>query len=217
MQSTEDILADPSTIPYGAEVDKALSPARDRLREILLSPDDVPSEEVPAKKWLEDQKKSLTKTLIPFVGALSVSERAQIANWFETHISLTQDTRVLWLGRLPIAHAHTVFIAFRMHQDPHYKGLRANLRELFSKAWEVQLTGAPTILNSIDIDAESMETLEEEMFEHSNRTGPSGNEQWGLDVGHHQDGWNPYSGVPKTWHEKKREGNEAECEVRLES
>ena len=100
-----------------------------------------------------------------------------------------------------------------MHQDPHYKSLRANPKELFSKAWEVQLTGTPTILNSIDVDAESIETLEEEMFEHSSRTGASGNEQWGLDVGHHQDGWNPYLGVPQT--EKKREGNEAECKVRL--
>ena len=47
----------------------------------------------------------------------------------------------------------------------------------------MQLTGALTILSSIDVDAEYMETLEEEIFEH----------------------------------EKTREGNEAECEVRLES
>ena len=151
---------------------------------------------------------------MPYVGTLSVSERAQILNWFETHISLTKDNRGLWLGCLPIAHAHTVFIAFQMHQDPHYKSLRAHPRELLLKAWEVQLTSAPTILNSIDVDAESIETLEAEMFEHLSRTGASGNEQWGLDVGHHQDGWNPYLGVLKTWHEKKREGKEAECEVR---
>ena len=49
----------------------------------------------------------------------------------------------------------------------------------------MQLTGAPTILNSIDVDTESIGTLEAEMFEHSSRTGASGNEQWGLDVGHH--------------------------------
>src|SRR6266700_3515207 len=123
MESTEDILTNPSLTPYDAEVDKALAPALDDLRDILLSPDNVPSEEVPAKKWLEGQKKSLTDTLIPYVGALSVSERAQIVNWFKTHVSLTKDSRVLWLGRLPIAHAHTVFIAFQMHQDPHYKTL----------------------------------------------------------------------------------------------
>jgi len=100
-----------------------------------------------------------------------------------------------------------------MHQDPYYKNLTS--KELLAKAWEVQLTRVPTILNSIDVDAECIENLEEEMFENTTRTGPSGNEQWGLDVGHHQDGWNPYSGVPKTWHERKREGDEAECEVRL--
>jgi len=69
---------------------------------------------------------------------------------------------------------------------------------------------AVSIDTRIDVDAESIEVLEEEMFENTNRTGPSGNKQWGLDVGHHQDGWNPYLGVLKTWHEKKREGNEAE-------
>ena len=71
-------------------------------------------------------RSSLTKMLIPYVGTLSVSKRAQIANWFETHISLTKDNWGLWLGRLPIAHAHTVFIAFRMHQDSHYKSLGAH-------------------------------------------------------------------------------------------
>ena len=46
MESTEDILANPSSVTYGAEVHKALTPSRDRLRDILLSPDEVPSEEV---------------------------------------------------------------------------------------------------------------------------------------------------------------------------
>jgi len=53
------------------------------------------------------------------------------------------------------------------------------------------------------------------MFENTDRTGVSGNEQWGLDVGHHQGGWNPYIDAPKLWDGKKREGNEGELEVRL--
>ena len=80
----------------------------------------------------------------------------------------------------------TVFIAFRMHKDPRYKKLKS--KELICKAWEAQLTGVPTILDTTDVDAECIESLEEEMFENTNRTGPSGNEQWGLDVGHHQGG-----------------------------
>jgi len=87
--------------------------------------------------------------------------------------------------------------------------------DLFRKAWEVQVTGVPTVLKDVDVDKECLESLEEEMFENTDRTGVSGNEQWGLDVGHHQGGWNPYIDAPKLWDGKKREGNEGELEVRL--
>ena len=52
------------------------------------------------------------------------------------------------------------------------------------------------------------------MFERTERTGVSGNWQWGLDAGHHQDGWDPTFGVPVTWDDTKREGSESEREVR---
>jgi hypothetical protein len=69
-------------------------------------------------------------------------------------------------------------------------------------------------LKEIDVDRECLEALEEEMFERSEHTGVSENQQWGLDVGHHQDGWDPVFFVTETWDEKKREGSESECEVR---
>ena len=87
--------------------------------------------------------------------------------------------------------------------------------DLFHKAWEVQLTGAPTILKEVDVNKECVECLEEEMFKNMDRMGISGNEQWGLDVGHHQGGWNPYRDAPKLWDGKKREGDEGELKVRL--
>ena len=117
------------------------------------------------------------------------------------------------MTRLPIAHAHTIFIAFRIRKDPRYKMLQ--IPDLFRKAWEVQLTGVPTVTKDVDVDKECLESLEEEMFENTDRTGVSGNGQWGLDVGHHQGGWNPYIDAPKLWDGKKREGNEDELEVRL--
>jgi len=109
-------------------------------------------------------------------------ERAQIANWFETYVGLTKEARVLWMTRLPIAHAHTIFIAFRIRKDPRYKTLQ--IPDLFRKAWEVNLTGVPTIVKEVDVDKEYVESLEEEIFENMDRTGVSGNEQWGLDVGY---------------------------------
>jgi len=175
----------------------------------------VSQDVIPAKKWLVDHAKSLEKTIIPHVGTLSVVERAQIANWFERSVSLKKELRIKWMGLLPIAHAHTLFIAYRMAKDPTFKAIPES--EILRKAWEVQLTGSTTILKEIDVDKECLESLEEEMFERTERTGISGNWQWGLDVGHHQDGWDPSFGVPENWDEKKRMGSESEREVRPKS
>ncbi|KAF9540660.1 hypothetical protein CPC08DRAFT_612377, partial [Agrocybe pediades] len=49
-----------------------------------------------------------------------------------------------------------------------------------------------------DIDKECLEALEEIMFENSKLAASiTGNYQWGLDAGNHQDGWNPYTGLPE--------------------
>ena len=152
------------------------------------------------------------KTLIPHVGTLSIIERAQIANWIEAHISQNKKVRITWLGFLPIAHAHTLFIAYRLTKDPKFK--TQNELDILQKAWEAQLTSVPTILKEVDVDWECLASLEEEMFENTDQTGPSGNWQWGLDAGYHQGGWDPSFGVPASWDGKERVGDESEREVR---
>jgi len=125
---------------------------------------------------------------------------------------MAEQLRVKWLSLLPIAHAHTLFITYQMTKDADFKGVPES--EIHQKAWEAQLTGMPTILREINVNKECLEVLEEEMFMRTERTWSSGNWQWGLDMGHHQDGWDPTFGVPETWDEKKREGGESEHEVR---
>ena len=98
------------------------------------------------------------------------------------------------MGLLPIAHAHALFIAYRMTKDPAFVGLTD--ADMLQKAWVTQLTGIPSILGEVDVDRECLERLEEEMFERTDGTGETGNCQWGLDAGHHQDGWDPSFGVP---------------------
>ncbi|KAF9523701.1 hypothetical protein CPB83DRAFT_748813, partial [Crepidotus variabilis] len=49
----------------------------------------------------------------------------------------------------------------------------------------------------VDVEKESLELLEEQMFEMSKQAGVAGNRQWGLDAGSHQDDWNPYDGLPE--------------------
>ena len=190
IRTAEDILADPSSIPYTNEVNWALKPHIGVLQRLLTAPNsshyETSSKVIPAKKWLQDGNKDLSKAIIHHVGTLSVMERAQIANWFDIHIGQELDVRALWLGRLPIAHAHTLFIAYRMTKDPVFEGLTST--DILQKAWVAQLTGVPSILGEVDVDRECLEQLEEEMFERTHRTGASGNFQWGLDAGHHQDG-----------------------------
>ncbi|KAG1778197.1 hypothetical protein EV702DRAFT_968573, partial [Suillus placidus] len=45
------------------------------------------------------------------------------------------------------------------------------------------------------------------------QSGSAGNYQWGLDAGSHQDGWDPYAGLPSHWNHENRNYNENELEV----
>ena len=67
---------------------------------------------VPEKGWLGT--KDPRRTLISHSGNLSMSDRAGIANWFETHVALRKNRRIHWLGLLPLAHALTLFIASQL-------------------------------------------------------------------------------------------------------
>ena len=99
-----------------------------------------------------------------------------------------------------------------MTKNPTFKTY--NESEILQKAWEAQLTSVPSILKEVDVDKECLASLEEEMFERTDRTGISGNGQWGLDAGHHQGGWDPSFGVPASWDGKEQVGSESEREVR---
>ncbi|KAF5384204.1 hypothetical protein D9615_003104 [Tricholomella constricta] len=211
VETPEDILANPDSIPYTKEVDDALTPAKAVLADLLRTPDRVPSAAVPAKEWIKTQKKRLSKALVPYVGSLSIVERAQVANWFEVHVSTDKKIRRNWLGLLPVAHAYTVFISSRLKAEPKHRHLADNV--ILNKAWEIQLTGLPSLWTDIDVDKECLERLEEKMFERSMRAGIAGHYQWGLDAGDHQNDWDPYRGTPDHWNLGDRDGSEGEMEV----
>ncbi|KAJ7870391.1 hypothetical protein B0H13DRAFT_1550931, partial [Mycena leptocephala] len=56
-----------------------------------------------------------------------------------------------------------------------------------------------------DIDHECLNIFEERLFEKSFQAGRAGNHQWGLDVGPHQDHWNPYANIPEHWNHDDRD------------
>ena len=79
---------------------------------------ELDADEVPAKAWLEEtvknKKRSINKELVPYVGSLSLTIRAQISNWFDVKIGQDKKKQRQWLGRLPIAHAYTIYIAMNL-------------------------------------------------------------------------------------------------------
>ncbi|CAA7263522.1 unnamed protein product [Cyclocybe aegerita] len=127
IETSEDILADPTSIPFSNEVECALRPAEGVLRDLLLDPQVVDSNQVPAKK-------PLTRTIVPEVGSLSLLDRAQVSNWFEINISKDPNLRQEWLAYLPIAHAHTVLIASRLRGYQVFQELTEVA--LIDRAWE---------------------------------------------------------------------------------
>ncbi|KAF8075742.1 hypothetical protein FPV67DRAFT_1648897 [Lyophyllum atratum] len=210
IETVEDILADPASIPYTKEVDAVLSPSTEVLKALLEAPDGSPAK-IPARDWLKHTKQNPKTSIVPHVAGLSVLERARAANWFEKHISLHKKRRIEWVGRLPIAHAYTVFIASQLKLDPKYRGLDED--SLLEQAWKMQLTGASlSVWTDVDVDKGCLYRLEEEMFERSARAGKAGNYQWGLDAGDHQDCWDPYAGLPEQWTPGDRDGSETELQ-----
>ena len=114
IENSEDMLADPSRIPYPSEIDAILSTFKDILTKLSMFELDSQADEViPAKTWLEQMKKLLRTTLIPHVGSLSVLERTRISNWFDTHITLKdQDLRLSWLGFTPCSRTYSLHCPF---------------------------------------------------------------------------------------------------------
>jgi len=213
----EDILSDPSSVPYTPEIHNALAPSIQILRKIFLNPEDQDADAVPAKKWLESQGKDVRTGIVPFAGNLSVIERAKLGNWFEIHIAAgDKSLRRHWLGLLPFAHTCTLWLVclIRMHKGELQKFDIDDDKKVLEAAWKEQTTISAEQIwkDQVDVDKESLERLEEEMFQRSVLAGIAGNYQWGLDAGDHQGGWNPYEDTEHL-HIDDRESGEDEHEV----
>jgi hypothetical protein len=190
-----------------------LTPAYKTLLALLVNPEKTGKKTIPAKTWLRKRKQPLATTLGPLAAGLTIEERAMITNWFEQKIcNGDQKLRIHWLGRLPIAHAYTVFIAHRIKTT---EGSTLTEKELLNKAFDNIQTKATSkdVFIDVDIDKESLENLERWMFERSAKAGAAGNYQWGLDAGDH-DRWDPYKGLPAHWiHDDKPDLEDGETDV----
>ena len=75
----------------------------------------------------------------------------------------------------------------------------------------IQVNSQRPLYDEIDVELECIMSLENFMFENSIDAGISGNYQWGLDAGDHQDLWDPYDGG--MWNIGNRIGSDSELEV----
>lgn len=221
----EDILLDFPSSPYTDEIDHALSPYRTLLHDILLSPMSV-TRKIPSLEWHNIVSsshfalQSIKSGIVPHTGDVSILDQARTANWFFHKIKGAKLDISRWLGCVPMAHTLTILIACRKKNQLLTSIAAANnssnLSEeeaLWVAAWNLQQNEvlAPV---GVDVDLECLSNLEERIFENSFEAGVAGNQQWGLDVGPHQNHWEPYVGLPSSWIHEDREEHDSEVEVR---
>ena len=204
----EDILANPMAHPYTAEVNAALEPHIGTLSKLLQCNTDAPmdrlglsSQDIPVLRYLQKTKGSRFSAeragIVPLVGDLDLTSRAQIHNWIYTKIPGASQIFHEWVGRCAVAHAITLLLVYRLRSDQDGE----DEQDLLERAWTVQVH-AEDIGDRVvahDVDLECLRALEQRMFECSGNAQEAGFQQWGLDAGDHQNSWDPYKNVPGDW------------------
>ncbi len=182
------------------------------------------SNDIPAKAWLDMQKKK--PPIIHWNGSVTLDDQARIHNYIHRCIANFSDHGKNWLARLPVAHVRTLLVAYRhcdmfLSQEECLSAVEGDKNlETFAlqSAWEclVYYTGLTTDGHpksaSVDVDMEALGILEDRMFDMLEEAGIAGNCQWGLDVGMHQDNWYPWK-IGGENDKGVREGTESEVEV----
>ena len=208
----EDMLANPLSVNFSPEIEKALEPALDILTKLLHNPDSVNPQDAPVLNYLRQPcgngpMSHLHKAgFVPFRGDVIDLDQARATNWFELRVPDAHLKQLFWIGKAPFAHTITVLLRTRhgdtFRNDPKFPSAGSPTDQehfLLKKAWEYQQMAVRADFRDVDIDRESIGMLEERMFEISKEAGRAGYYQWGLDAGDHQDKWFPYENVPSDW------------------
>ncbi|KAJ7576076.1 hypothetical protein C8J56DRAFT_1062520 [Mycena floridula] len=203
----EEILADPQSTPFTEEIDDALDGSVNSLRWLLSDPTSIWLSNKDLHPVLKHSKPDANNihTLPLSFGGITLSDRAQVINWFYHTIPGASDNIHRWIGAsLPMAHALTLLLAHRHHHT--FLSLPdcpdddlAIVCFLRKKAWDMLTDPSLSVLQSVDVDLEAISDLEELMFTQSADAGEAGFYQWGKKAGAPQDNWDPYAGIPSEW------------------
>ncbi|KAL0960361.1 hypothetical protein HGRIS_011985 [Hohenbuehelia grisea] len=173
----------------------------------MSDPTSLPGMHIPARTFLQTSRKGLD-SVIEHCGDLSVVDCAQILNWIETKVPNTIQHRRHVYGGLVQAHACTIVLASRISPFPGHENPAAShtdplndepMRQWLELGWKRQLDAKSQEWPPVDVDRECLHIFEERLFERSARAGVAGHHQWGCDTEGHQNGWNPYEGLPEEW------------------
>ncbi|KAJ6457882.1 hypothetical protein C8R45DRAFT_1032220, partial [Mycena sanguinolenta] len=142
--SAEDMLADPSAVPYNEEINAALSPHRGTLQQLLISPVHFAQDYIPALASLTKPDGSMITYGGSYSGDLAIVDRVRVMNWFERHVANNDEKlRQMWIGRIPLAHAFTILFAHRRRKIiiakkscPHVDSEPERAQFILAAAWE---------------------------------------------------------------------------------
>ena len=110
------------------------------------------------------QQKQLT-ALVPYVGDISVMDRARVTNWFDVHIARGERKEPhTCIGLLSLAHAFTLLLAshlrYRITGDPEYPataGVQDREKFVLNKCWDHQVeSNSSNARIEIDVDKECL-------------------------------------------------------------
>ncbi|EIW84332.1 hypothetical protein CONPUDRAFT_142660 [Coniophora puteana RWD-64-598 SS2] len=223
-EDCKNIVSSFEDYPCPPDIASILLPHVERLCQLWMSPDSVNPDDFPVMEYVRSYRKpknNFGQYNIPHTGDLTTLEQAQIANWFYCHVtqSSKESIHVLsWLECAPLAHAYTIVVAHKkrqqFHSSPSFNTSlpeKEQVRLIFRMAW-TDLSLYSSQLDPTDVDRECLGQLEDRMFQKTYDAGLAGNDQWGLDAGSHQHGWNPYAGVRNVLEDEDEEGSETECQ-----
>ena len=130
-------------------------------------------------------------------GEFSNQEVAQVYHWLYDHLPGKDEHT--FIGTLLTTHALT---ALERHRTSCSTGVETSMADAYRSL--VVKSRKSRKQDGVDVDWECQKLLEEKMLRSTKESGPAGYQVWGLDLGPHQDGWDPYDDMPDDWRDEKR-------------
>ncbi|KAJ8089597.1 hypothetical protein PM082_014853 [Marasmius tenuissimus] len=189
---------------FTTDIRRRLDPHIDELHALIHNPKAQSPAQYPTIQYQINTK----RTVVPLTGGLPALLRSQIKNYVYNMVPGVKDLKKhTWVTDGPLQEAFIRYIASR--DEAEFLALegcprrgKKRTQHVQKCAWErlVAYTGKTQDGRDLapveDVDYQSLALLEDRMFDPKFNPGVAGNQQWGLDIGIHQDAWDLYVHFP---------------------